>query len=403
MYVFVINIALVLWSLHLFGKSFSSSRWHMKPLKNQTSEFKDYLWLSLSIGFTSSSWRTDFLRQSQLWRSQIWDYRRFLFSQAQILFSFFALFMCLALFLQVSGYFLLLVAFAVMTIGQVPWVRDRVGSDGLGFFVYLGLSLFFLETCFKNSGLMMQALLDSELVFITTVDSLVHLFLLLFLSIFLGVFIPVQGWSLIVTFLLYVNSHMTFLAMVFVVVGELLGTCLYLAYRAHAWSAFYKKRIQGLFVTVAGYLIGVLMAVVIFRYFFSFGGMFNQLETLQWIHLGTMFLILAGLYTAVMTWGHFKVARQERDIVISDVTLVDELVLPKKDGKSDSKNDGQNFRRNDELTEFIISQLGQRREKLNHFKSELQLDPQSRGKIPPFVLNQFETEMNIIDKAISKT
>ncbi|GEM_PF-3129208 len=380
MLIFTINVFLVLWALHQFGLLRSMGPIRTSRLEKPGVELMDYFVPSILLGFVATSWRVEFIKQSQLWRSQVWDFRRFLFSSSQTLLSFFWLMLCLALFLEVNGMFVVGLGLILFMIGYIPRLKNIPIVPWLGSFVYFGLTLYFLGLAFQNSGLMMQYLMDSEIVFFFTIDSIINWASVFLISTLVGFFVPVQGWSFVVTYLLYLNSQASFLIFVFMVVGELLGTALSLMMYARSWDTFYRKKTQGLFVSVIGYLIAFAVGALVWRYFFSFGASYNQLIVLKWIYLGTLFLLLAGLYVTIMTWGHFAAAKQDKEVVVSDAGLIQEL-----------KTAG------DVVTVFIVSQLKQRREKLLGYKSDLDGDPESRNKIPLFVLNQFEAEIKIID------
>lgn len=384
MYVFIINVFLVLWALHQFSQTKSSALYRVQCLEKKGVELKDYLWSSIFVGFISISWRSEFVNQSRLWRAQIWDFRRFLFSSSQSLFSFFWILLCFALFLELGGYVLLGMAFFVFVAGCIKKIRQNSLFQTLRSGIYLALTLFFLELAFKNSGLLMQYLMETEIVFWFTLDSSFYLLTILFAGTLVGFFLPIQGWALVVSFFLYLNSQASFLAFIYIVLGELIGTTVYLIFKIRGWDRFYRDKMKSLMFWILGYLVFFAMAAYVWRYFFSLGGSYNQLSILKWIYLGTVFLLLAGLYVTVMIWGHFTALKQDRDVVISDAGLVGELV----DAATDP------------LSVFIVTQLGQRYQKLLGYQNDLETDSDSRKKIPPFVLNQFEAEIKIIEKLI---
>lgn len=381
MYVFLINFILVCWALHQFSKLNSLSAIRIQKMEEPGTELKQYLWSSVLLGFLAINWRSEFINQSRLWRSQIWDFRRFLFSSAQTVLSFFWIVCCFVLFLELGSYVFWGFAFGVWAISQVPQLRDKVWIQTLSPLIYLALTFFFLEIAFKNSGLLMQYLLETEIVFWLTVDSALNLLGILFVATVVGFLLPVQGWSLVLSFLLYLNSQASFLAFIFIMVGELTGTVLSVMSQIRAWDNFYQKKIKGLLIWLLVYLAFFVVAAYVWRYFFSFGGSYNQLGILKWIYLATVFVLLAGLYLTVMTWGHFTAAKQDRDVAVSDAGLIPEL----------------NASAVDRVIQFIVSQLHQRHEKLLGYRTELQKDPDSRKKIPPFVLSQFEAEIKIIE------
>lgn len=380
MHIFIVNVLLVLWALHQFNLLRSASPIRTSRLEKPGVELMDYFVPSIFLGFLASSWRVEFIKQSQLWRSQVWDFRRFLFSSSQTLLSFFWLMLCLALFLEVNGLLVAGLGLVLFMAGHVPRLKNSHTVTWLGAFVYFGLTLFFLGLAFQNSGIMMQYLLDCEIVFFFTIDSVINWCGVFLISTLIGFFVPVQGWSFVISYILYLNSQASFLIFIFMVIGELLGTTLSLMRYARSWDDFYQKKTRGLFISVIGYLIAFAMGAVAWRYFFSLGASYNQLILLKWIYLGTLFLLLAGLYVTIMTWGHFAAAKQDKEVVVSDAGLIRELKMA-----------------SDAVTVFIVSQLKQRREKLLGYKSDLDGDPESRKKIPLFVLNQFEAEIKIID------
>lgn len=382
MHVFIVNIILILWALHKFGKNISTGVLRIHWLTKPGVELKDYILSSVLAGFDSLSWRRDFVNQSRLWRSQIWDFRRFLFSSSQTLFSFFWVMLCFALFLEVGSFTVLGFAFFVLAASYIPKLRLIPSLRALRSLVYFALSLFFLELAFKNSGLMMQYLMDTELVFFLTIDSIANLLPILVGAVVLGFFIPVQGWSLVTSFLFFVNSQLSFLGMVFLVIGELLGTAIWLMVRVRSWDNYYQKKLGHLLKWVVGYLLVFAVGAFVWKRLFTFGRTFNELELLKWIFLGTILLLLAGLYVTVMAWGHFTVVKQDKDVVVSDAGLIGEL-----ERNSD-----------DPVSLFITAQLRARLEKLQVYRNDLRTDPESKKKIPPFVLNQFEAEIKIIER-----
>ena len=194
--------------------------------------------------------------------------------------------------------------------------------------------------------------------------------------------IPIQGWSLFLTFLLFLNSQLSFLGFIFIVVGELAGTLAYFYKNVLQWDKYYQKKIIGLLNWILAYLIVFLIFIYFWRSLVSFGNIFNQLFMLKWIYIATVIIFLAGLYTTIMVWGHFKSAVQDKEVMGSDSTLI---------------KDFQGIE-SDEVFGFLKDQLNLRRDKLIQFKLELDRDPSSKGKIPLFVLNQFEAEIAIINK-----
>jgi hypothetical protein len=383
MYVFIINVLLIVWALFTFGKYRTALSIRSVNIQKTLPTLKEYIWPSVLIGLTSGNWRHEFFNQSWLWRSQVWDYRRFLFSSSQAVFSFVWIFLCLALFLEVSSYVIVGIAFIFLFLSQITLLKNRSWTKWSNSVFYFAIGFLFLEFGFKNSGLLMQYLLESEVVFFTTIDSSLNLLGLLGLSAVAGFFIPVSGWSLIVTFLFFLNSQISFLGFAFVIVGEFIGTNAYWFWRVRSWDEKYKKRVSGLLVWIFAYLLLFILGIVGFRYFFSFGSAFNQLFILKWVYLATVFCFLAGLYGTIMTWGHFACLKVEKqDVAVSDSSLVKELAALDVDS----------------ISVFIKQQMKLRREKLLEFKKEFEVDPSSRSKIPPFVLNQFESELAIIDK-----
>lgn len=380
MYIFIINFLLVLWALHQSNLLRSASTMRTLRLEKVGADLKDYLIPSVVVGFLATSWRAEFIKQSQLWRSQVWDFRRFAFSSSQTLFSLFWLMACLALFLEVSGFIVVGLGLVLYIVSSLPGLMNHSMVSWLGSFVFFGLILFFLELAFKNSGLLMQNLMDTEIVFFLTIDSVINLVGVLLVSTLIGFVIPIQGWSFVVSYLLYLNSQASFLIFLFIVIGEFLGTTLYLMKRINAWDAFYKKKVKTLFYWVIAYLLVFAWGAYVWRYFFSLGGAYNQLSLLKGIFLGTLLVWLVGLYVTIMIWGHFAAAKQDKEVVVSDAGLIGEL-----------KATG------DSVAQHIVLQLKHRREKLLGYKGDLDADPEARKKIPLFVLNQFEAEIKIID------
>lgn len=382
MYVFIINLFLILWALHQFGKNKSETQLRMQQLIKPGKDLADYFWPSVIAGFSSINWRQEFVNQSRLWRSQVWDFKRFLFSSSQTLFSFFWLFICFALFLEFGSFIVLGISFTIMACSYLPKACDIAAVQASRSLIYFALTLFFLELGFKNSGLMMQYLLDSQIVFWITIDSIANLLFILAITTIIGFFVPMQGWSLVISFLLYLNSQLSFLCLVFMVIGELLGTTLYLIMHVRRWDIYYQKKLGRVLNWVVGYLVTFAVLVYICRLFVSFGSAYNQLDVLKWIYLGTVFLLLAGLYVTIMTWGHFAAAKQDKEVVVSDAGLIGDL-----EKTSD-----------DPVSLFIVSQMRARLDRLLGYRSDLQTDPDSKKKIPPFVLNQFEAEIKIIER-----
>ena len=385
MYTIIANIFLILWVLNAFDQLRSLLNFRIKYLQTSISDFKSGYLPSIGIGFLAKDWRSEFLTQSQLWRSQIWDYRRFLFSSTQSLLSYFWLFLVFVLFFEVSGYIVIILTISLY--GLVHFFSSAKFIPSLKTFVYFSLVFLFLELSFKNSSLLMQFLMDSELVFFTTIDSNLNLLILLVGATVVGFILPIQGWSLVVTFLFFLNSQLSYLGFISIVVGEFLGTTVYLLKQIQSWDSFYQKKIKGLLYFIVGYLVLFLVALYTLRSLVGFGEVFSKIFILKWIYLGTLLIFLAGLYATIMTWGHFKSQSQEKEVSSSDRGLAYDF----------------NFDESDLMRVFIKQQLLERREKLKKFKQELESDPQSKAKIPPFVLNQFETEIELINKIEAKT
>ena len=138
--------------------------------------------------------------------------------------------------------------------------------------------------------------MDSEIVFFTTIDSPTNILVLLALSTLIGFFVPIQGWSMVASFVLFLNSQLSYLGCAFIVVGELLGISIYLFRRICQWDKYYRKRVLKLFVWIFVYILVFLVGLFVLRQFMSFGNIFNQLFILKWIYLATVMLFLAGLF-----------------------------------------------------------------------------------------------------------
>lgn len=382
MYVFIINLFLILWAMHQFGKNTSETQLKMRQLVKPGKELSDYFLPSVIAGFASMNWRNEFVIQSRLWRSQVWDFRRFLFSSSQTLFSLFWLFLCFALFLEFGSFVVLGISFAILVASYLPKARAVAAVQASRSLIYFALTLFFLELGFKNSGLLMQYLLDSQIVFWITIDSVTNLFLILALTTVLAFFVPVQGWTLVISFLLYLNSQLSFLCLIFMVVGEMLGSTLYLIVQVRRWDSYYQKKLGSLLKWVVGYLLAFALLTYVSRLFVSFGSAYNQLAVLKWIYLGAVVLLTVGLYVTIMIWGHFAAVKHDKEVVVSDAGLIGELEKTA----------------NDSVSLFIVSQLQARLEKLLGYRNDLKTDLDSKKKIPPFVLNQFEAEIKIIER-----
>lgn len=388
MYIILANVMLIFWALVYFASERSNSVLRIKALKTSFSDLKSIIVPSVTIGLMSSSWRSEFVIQARLWRAQVWDYRRFLFSSSQGLLSFFWIILCFSVFFEISSYIFVLLALTLSAAGYAALAMGLNKNIFLKYtktfsaFIFFTLILFFLELAFKNSSVLMQFLMESEIVFFTTIDSLFNLLSLLLVAAVIGFFIPIQGWSLVLTFLLFLNSQLSFLGFVFIVVGEFLGTLAYFYKTVRQWDKYYQKKIIGLLNWILAYLIVFLIFICFWKSMVSFGNVFNQIFMLKWIYIGTVIVFLAGLYMTIMGWGHFKSTVQDKEVMGSDSTLVKDFQSPEAD----------------EVLVFIKGQLGLRRDKLIQFKLELDRDPSSKGKIPLFVLNQFESEIAIIDK-----
>ncbi len=390
MYITIVDLALVMWALWQFSSLRSNVPYRKAILIKSIPKFGDYFIPSIGVGFLSIGWRSEFLCQSRLWRSQVWDLRRFLFSSAQTLFSFFWILFGFAIFYEMSSY--LLVAVALSWLGLHFLLSKSLGQrskavqifSGLSSSLYFALVLFFLDQAFRNSTILMQFLMDSETVFFTTIDSLANIAILLVLATAIGFFVPIQGWSLVLSFVLFLNSQLSYLGCAFVIVGEFLGIALYLFWRIRLWDTYYRKRVSMLFGWIFVYVFVFLVGVFVLRQFMSFGNIFNQLFVLKWIYLTTVMVFLVGLYLTILISGHFAFTRQEKDVASSDSSLVQDFETEELD----------------DISIFIADQLRLRKDKLIVFKSEMESDPQSKSKIPPFVLGQFQAETTLIENVL---
>lgn len=385
MYIVLVNIFLILWATRCLGQMNAQNPYRVSLFQRSFPDFKKYIVPSIVAGFLAPDWRSDFIRQSLLWRSQMWDYRRFLFSSAQGIFSFFGLVLALVLFYEINSYLMVFLALLVLVLGTLKRNPFRRYFNSISPVMYFSLILFFIELSFRNSSLLMQFLTESELVYFTTIDSLGNILVLLAISTILGFALPIQGWSLVVTYLFFLNSQLSFLGFVFIVVGEFLGTWTFWALTVRKWDIYYRRRIQGLMVWILSYLILFLIGIYFWRQMISFGNLFNQLFMLKWLFIGTFVVFLSGLYLVVMTWGHFKSQSKDTDVAVTDNSLVSDF----------------SSRPDEWIYLFVRKELEIRKSKLVEFKNELDRDPSSKAKIPPFVLNQFESEIKLID-SISK-
>ena len=387
MYIAIVDLFLVFWALWQFSSMRSKVRYRETNLLKPISKIGDYLLPSIAIGFLAKDWRSEFLCQSRLWRSQVWDLRRFLYSSAQALLSFFWLLLGFGIFYEISSY--LVVAVAMSLLGVHWLISKALNQDskmaklmtGFSSAIFFSLVLFFLDLAFRNSTILMQFLMDTEIVFFTTIDSIQNILVLLLVSTFVSYFVPIQGWSLVLSFVFFLNSQLSYLGCAFIIVGEFLGSALYLYRRVRMWNKYYQKRIVKLIYWIFGYILVFLFSLFFLRQFVSFGNIFNQLFILKWIFLSTVLAFLTGLYLITMTWGHFAHANQEKDVAPSDSSLVFEFETEEMDT----------------ILVFIADQLRQRQDKLTVFNCEMDSDPQSKGKIPPFVLSQFQAEVAFIE------
>lgn len=384
MYIIFVNIMLILWALNEFGKARS-----MVPLRliyflqKSLPDFNKYLLPSIGIGFFAKDWRSDFLNQAQLWRSQIWDFRRFIFSSSQSVFSFFWLILSFIFFSEINSYLIVLTAMSLVILERFS---DRLRSLKIVPSVtYFSLLVLFLELSFRNSNLLMQFLLDSQIVYFTTIDSTINLVALLCMSSVIGFFIPIQGWSLVITFFLFLNSQLSYLGFIFVVAGEIIGTTLFWFRQLYGWAPPYRQCVTPLLAWILAYVIGFLVSIYLLRQLVNFGNVFNQIVMLKWIYLISIVIFLAGLYLTIMIWGHFKSVARDMIVVPSDEGLLKEFAQAPSDP----------------ILVFIKEQLALRQEKLSEFKREMDLNPQSKSKIPTFVLSQFEAELNLIKKILT--
>ncbi len=384
MFIVFTNLLLIFWSVRRFGQLNAQQGYRGSVLESTYPDFKNYIWPSVLVGFLSQDWRSEFLNQSKLWRSQVWDYRRFLFSGAQGVFSLFGLLLALILFYELNSYLVVFIGLAINAAGVIKKFPGKSFLRPLSSGIFLALILFFVELSFRNSSLLTQFLSESEIVYFTTVDAFSNILILLAASTVLSIFIPIQGWSIVVTYLCFLNSQLSYLGCMFIVVGEFLGMNLHWLRSIRRWDNYYKKRIFGLVVWVLGYLVLFLTVLYIWRNMVNFGNTFNQLFMLKWLYISTLIIFLAGLYTTIMCWGHFKSQgkNKDKDVASTDAGLI-----------HDFKNQDE-----DAISNHIRKQLNQRRTKLIEFKTELDIDPQSKSKIPRFVLNQFEQEIKLIDQ-----
>ena len=182
MYIILANVMLILWASVYFANARSNSTLRIKFLKTSFTDLKSMIWPSVVIGLMAQGWRSDFFIQALVWRSQVWNLRRFLFSSSQGLLSFFWIILCFSLFYEISSYVLVSIALLLPT---VAYVASTMGFGKNTFpknvklfssIIFFTLILFFLELAFKNSSVLMQFLMESEIVFFYSHTRLVIIF-----------------------------------------------------------------------------------------------------------------------------------------------------------------------------------------------------------------------------------
>lgn len=373
----------------------------LKWVQIQSLNIKDWIIPSLGLGLSSLSFIDNAKIQSSLWRTQIWSFRRFIFSFSQGQLSFFIIVFLLSIQLEINSLYLVCVfvfpwLFLLALKKNFALKKNEVKYDSIVFsfkktlelLISFSLLLYFNEQLFKNSHLVLPYLEESGLVFFFTEWGWLQFIVLLTGGFCLGFLLPFQGYSSFITFFMYLNSQISYLGFVSFVLGEFIYSYTVLYFDFRKMNKDYFDRLKNLFYFL------ILSACILFLILFflrfntqilnSYGNLLWQ----KWIFIFTLSYLILGTYMTSMVWGHFNCLHEDPDVKVTD---------------SEFRFKVDNFREpscEDSFFKYINNVLDQRLKKLNEF--QLELNEETRNKIPLFVIKKFDNEKEILIKLLSK-
>lgn len=350
-------------------------------------KLSDYLFKAPFIGLFTHNWPHKIIHWSILWRLQIWDKRQFLFYSCQSVVGASVLgFLVGGIFSFNSLYILggISVLFVLIRI-LIKKNKYRFAMESfLEWLFCYGLAWVALELTFKNFGLVLNYLQESELAFVLTIDSVWNYFLVLMASLLVGVVIPVFGIVSIIGFLLFVNSYLSVTNLIVLLSAEFLIVGILILFRSLTWDNFYQKRISGLWKSLfLSWPIFILVALGV-RYLFSLEFSFNQIFYLKYIWLAFYLILLFQIWIVLMIWGHFSSKEIVKETVLTDSSCI-------------SFSDLESI----QILNSVQDKIKDRLNKITEFLNECnQADSSAVKKVPPFILEKFEQEKATLQSII---
>lgn len=366
-------------------------------LQVESDKLKDWFFPSIALGFTSINLVNNMQMQAGLWRTQIWSLRRFLFSASQTILSYFLIITLLVMAFEVNSLVLIAAIIPIWFLTRLLNVYFLNVNKNVVTFVkmtelLLGLVvlLYLVEQVFKNSNLIMPFLQESEIVYYLTDSNWLHFLVLFSVGLLAGFIFPIQGYSIYLSFFMYLNSQISYLGFVSFVFGELIFTYgkMYIHYRK--MNKEYFEKIKKLFLYLAVIMALVFISIVYLRFGLQFGNSYGDSTFQKWLFIGTLVYIFFSVYLTFMVWGHFNFQRQDPEVKLTD----SEFNLHKV-------NSEEVYGAELLAMEYIRKQLDQRLKKLNEF--QLELTEETKKKIPLFVLKKFDNEKDILIKLLAET
>lgn len=366
-------------------------------LQIESDKLNDWFLPSIALGFTSINLVKNMQMQAGLWRTQIWSLRRFLFSASQTILSYFLIIALLAMAFEVNSLVLIAALIPVWFLTRLLNVYFLNLNKNVVTFVkmtelLLGLIvlLYLVEQVFKNSNLIMPFLQESEVVYYLTDSNWFHFLVLLSVGLLAGYVFPIQGYSIYLSFFMYLNSQISYLGFVSFVFGELIFTYgkIYIHYRK--MNKAYFEKVKKLFLYLAVVMAFVFMSIVYLRFGLQFGNSYGDSNFQKWLFIGTLVYIFFCVYLTFMVWGHLNFQHQDPEVKLTD----SEFDL-------NSVNSQKVYAEDLLAMEYIRKQLDQRLKKLNEF--QLELTEETKKKIPLFVLKKFDNEKDILIKLLAET
>ncbi len=378
-----------------------SASLRLKWVQVQSLNIKDWIIPSLGLGLSSLSFIDSAKVQSSLWRTQIWSFRRFIFSFSQGHLSFFIIVFLLSLQLEINSLYLVflfifpwLILLALKK--NLVWKKNVVKYDSIGFSfqkilelaISFSLLLYFNEQLFRHSYLVLPFLEESGLVFFLTEWGWLQFFVLLTSGFFLGFLLPFQGYSFFITFFMYLNSQISYLGFVSFVLGEFIYFYTVLYFNFKRMNKDYFDRLKNLFYYLILSACVLFLILFFFRFNTQFLNSYGNLLWQKWIFIFTLSYLILGTYMTSMVWGHFNCLHEDPDVKVTDSEFrfkVDNFMGPNYENS---------------ILNYIQKVLDQRLKKLNEF--QLELNEEIRNKIPLFVIKKFDNEKEILIKLLSE-